>query len=94
MDWPAILGPHDPRCRAREFYEYALRHDRQLALWRRMAVPVGYLGGGLLCWLMLSLFGWLGLLSVISVGVAYQVWWRRKHGRWMASDDWMADDQS
>ncbi len=94
MDWPTILGPHDPHRHAREFYEYALRHDRRCAHWNRWAVPVGYLGGGLLCWLMLSLFGWPGLLGVIFVGVAYQVWWRRKHGRWMTDDDWMTDDQS
>ncbi len=61
-------------------------------LWERLTVPVAYLVAGLVGVLAYGAFGWVGLAAVGVLGVAYQVWWRWRHGRWMTDADWMVDD--
>ena len=64
---------------------------RQYDLWERLTVPMAYLIAGLVAAGAAWLAGFPGVLAVISIGVAYQVWWRWRHGRWMTDADWMED---
>jgi predicted PurR-regulated permease PerM len=58
-------------------------------LWERLTVPMAYLIAGLSTAGAFWLFGWWGILVAIGVGIAYQIWWRWRHGRWMRDADWM-----
>ena len=51
-----------------------------------------YLVAGLVASASYWLFHWPGIVAIIAIGLAYQVWWRRKHSRWMTDNDWTADD--
>ena len=82
----------DKERRIQAFIDYAIRHDQRLRRWNRLAVPMGYLIAGLVAWGAFRLFDWPGIVGVICVGMAYQIWWRWRHGRWMINADWMEDD--